>query len=55
MNSVVSVCIQILEVLFAIGCVGSVVVIILSGVEDVETIFSSQEEEEQAVPAHVEK
>ena len=55
MNPVVTVCIRILEVLFAIGCVGSVVVIILSGVEDVETIFSSQEEEEPAAPVHVEK
>jgi len=36
--------IRILEVLFAVGCCGSVVVILLSGVDDVATIVKHHEE-----------
>lgn len=41
--------IQLLELLFVVGCCGSVVVILLSGVEDIETIV--KHEEEPAAPA----
>jgi hypothetical protein len=45
MNSFVTLAIQLLEVLFVIGCFGSLIVIVLSGVEDFETILSSGDEE----------
>ena len=38
--------IRALEILFLAGSVGSLVVILLAGVEDVETIFNRKEEAE---------
>ncbi len=35
--------IRLVELLFIIGCCGSLVVILLAGIEDVETIFSHDE------------
>lgn len=37
--------IRLLELLFVIGCFGSMIVILLAGVEDVETVFASGDEE----------
>ena len=48
MDSVVAFFIRLLELLFVIGCCGSVIVILLAAVEDVETIFSGSEEERVA-------
>lgn len=47
MNPVLAVLIQILETLFVIGMIGSGIVILLSGIEDVENLF-----EEDEPPAH---
>jgi hypothetical protein len=40
--------ILLLETLFAIGCVGSILVLILAGVEDVETVLSKDEPAQKA-------
>ncbi len=37
--------IRLVELLFVIGCFGSAVVILLAGIEDVETIFAPGDEE----------
>ncbi len=54
MNVVLEGLIRLLELLFAIGCCGSLIVILLSGIEDVETIFS-RDEDAGAPPMQVEK
>lgn len=51
MNVVLAWAIRLLELLFVIGCFGSLVVILLSGVEDVETVFKRTEETESQ-PVH---
>lgn len=51
MDSVVAFFIKLLELLFVIGCFGSLVVILLAGVEDVETIFLPGDEEKTVAPA----
>jgi hypothetical protein len=45
MWTVVNVGIEILEALFVVGMAGSALVIILSGVEDVETMFETSDEQ----------
>ncbi len=45
--------IRLVEVLFVAGCCGSAVVILLSGIEDIETILGHGEE--PAAPAKAEK
>ena len=50
MNLVVTFLVRLLEVLFAIGWIGSVMVILLSGIEDVETVFEKDPEPERAEP-----
>lgn len=45
MWAVVNLGIEVLEVLFLVGMAGSALVIILSGVEDVETMFDSSDEQ----------
>ena len=54
MNLAVDGLIRLLELLFVVGCCGSIVVILLSGIEDVETIFTP-DEEAGAPPVQVEK
>jgi hypothetical protein len=49
MNLLVTVGIRILELLFFVGWAGSLFVIILSGVEDVETVLAKNEERQPAV------
>ncbi|HTK96364.1 MAG TPA: hypothetical protein VL382_12080 [Terriglobales bacterium] len=44
MAALITVLIRILQVVFVVGMAGSVLVIILSGVEDVETMFDSSDE-----------
>lgn len=44
MNLALKEMIKLLELLFVVGCCGSVVVILLSGVEDVATLFKHEEE-----------
>jgi hypothetical protein len=39
----VRVVIYILEIMFIVGMIGSAVVILMTGVEDVETLFESEE------------
>ncbi len=51
MDSVVAFFVRLLELLFVIGCVGSLIVILLAGVEDVETIFSASDEEKTVASA----
>jgi hypothetical protein len=46
MNVVLVGLIQALEFLFIVGIFGSLVVILLAGIEDVETIFDRKEEPE---------
>jgi len=46
MNFVLVGLIQALEILFIVGGVGSLIVILLAGIEDVETIFNRKEEPE---------
>ena len=43
MIAVVSVAIHILEATFFIGMIGSAIVVIISAVEDLETLFGSEE------------
>ncbi len=54
MNVAVEALIRLVEVLFVIGCCGSLLVILLAGIEDVETIFS-RDEDSGAPPVQVEK
>ncbi len=35
---------RILEVMFAVGVVGSTVVLVLSGIEDIKTLFGGEDE-----------
>jgi len=35
---------RILEVMFAVGVVGSTVVLVLSGIEDIRTLFGGEDE-----------
>jgi hypothetical protein len=35
---------RILEVMFAVGIVGSTVVLVLSGIEDIKTLFGGEDE-----------
>lgn len=39
MDALVGFLVRLLELLFAVGWIGSLLVIILSGIEDVETVF----------------
>lgn len=48
MSLLVTVGIRVLEAMFAIGLLGSVLVILVSGVEDVETMFDTSDDS----PAH---
>ena len=43
MDAVISALVQILEALFLTGIAGSVLVILMSGFEDIETIFEPDE------------
>lgn len=43
MEAVIIILVRILETLFVIGVIGSVVVILMSGIEDVETILEPDE------------
>ncbi len=47
MNFVLLGLIQALEILFIVGAFGSLIVILLAGIEDVETIFNRKEEPEE--------
>jgi len=51
MNPVLAWAIRLMEFLFVIGCIGSVIVILVSGVEDVETILGAEHETEAQPPA----
>ncbi|HLX86209.1 MAG TPA: hypothetical protein VKR59_20080 [Terriglobales bacterium] len=35
---------RILEIMFAVGIVGSTVVLVLSGIEDIKTLFGGEDE-----------
>jgi len=50
MDALVALLIRLLEALFAIGWIGSVLVILLSGVEDVATVFESDPEPDTGEP-----
>jgi hypothetical protein len=43
-DMLVVLCIRILEAMFAIGILGSILVILISGVEDVETMFDTTDD-----------
>jgi len=43
MEVVIIILVRILEALFLIGIIGSLIVILMSGIEDVETIFEPDE------------
>jgi len=43
MNGIVTVCVRLLEFLFFVGAAGSLVVVLISGVEDLETIFQKDD------------
>ena len=43
MNVVVTLAIRLLELMFALGAIGSAVVLILSGIEDIETLMGSDD------------
>jgi hypothetical protein len=42
MSIFAKVAIEILEGIFTVGCVGSFLVILLSGIEDIETVFEKE-------------
>ena len=44
MGWVVTALIRILEAMFVVGALGSTVVLVLSGVEDLKTLFGGEEE-----------
>jgi hypothetical protein len=44
MNALAVIGIRILEVMFAVGWIGSLLVVLLAGIEDLSTIFSHEEE-----------
>jgi hypothetical protein len=43
MSSIVTLAVRLLELLFALGAIGSTVVLILSGIEDIETLIGSDD------------
>jgi hypothetical protein len=43
MNALLTLAIRLLEFMFALGAVGSAVVLILSGIEDIETLIGSDD------------
>lgn len=43
MGLLVTIAIRVVEVLFAVGAIGSTIVLILSGIEDVQTLIGSDE------------
>lgn len=43
MDLVVTLAIRLLELMFALGSIGSAVVLILSGIEDIETLVGSDD------------
>ena len=47
MNPVFAWAIRLMELLFLVGCVGSLVVILISGVEDVQTLLGAEHETER--------
>ena len=44
-NPVIKAAIKLLEVLFAAGIIGSAIVVLLTAIEDLETMFSGNHEE----------
>jgi hypothetical protein len=44
MGLVVTVLVRILEGMFAVGVIGSIAVFVLSGIEDLKTLFGREEE-----------
>jgi hypothetical protein len=44
MGLLVTIAIRVLEVLFAVGAIGSTIVLILSGIEDIETLVGSDDD-----------
>ena len=47
MQLLVAIGIRLLEAMFVIGAIGSFLVLVLSGIEDIETLFGSSEEPER--------
>ncbi|MBZ5721245.1 MAG: hypothetical protein LAO03_12770 [Acidobacteriia bacterium] len=45
MGMLATIGVRLLEAMFAVGIVGSTIVLILTGIEDVETLFGSDEDE----------
>jgi hypothetical protein len=45
MQTLLTIGVRLLEAMFAVGSVGSLLVLILSGIEDMETLFGSDEAE----------
>jgi hypothetical protein len=43
MGTLVTIAIRLLEFLFAVGAIGSTIVLILSGIEDIETLMGSDD------------
>jgi hypothetical protein len=43
MNAIVTFLIRMVELMFAVGVLGSAIVLILSGIEDIETLVGSDE------------
>ena len=43
MNAIITFSIRIVELIFAAGILGSAIVLILSGIEDIETLVGSDE------------
>ena len=43
MEAVMLIMVRILETLFLVGIIGSAIVILMSGIEDIETIFEPDE------------
>jgi hypothetical protein len=43
MGIIVTIAIRLLEILFAVGAIGSTIVLILSGIEDIETLIGSDD------------
>ncbi len=46
MNELVKIGIRVLEVLFFGGCIGSLIVVVVAGIEDFATVFESGESED---------
>jgi hypothetical protein len=50
MDLLITIAVRLLETMFVLGGIGSFLVLILTGIEDLETLFGRSEQHEQGSP-----